>query len=492
MIKTFSTKIIIGAFALTAVTATEALAQQSQEPAPHEVETRIGTLEYEAGFPTEETVEKLYDELDFQRAVLAHEYADNLVSFFSMNYGMKNIGGAEGTQVIWENFLDPAPLILTGNDTTIYGMNFLDLRRNGPMVVEVSESPFLGGMFDLWMTPIVGIGAKGGRFVVAPLDWDGTVPEGFELIRSKTGLAALFSRGLVIEGDVRGAVAAVENVRVYPLSAIDAPPATPKIYVSGKYMDTLSPRGFEFWERFATEIVPTLDPEKDVDASLLLSLVAPLGIVLGEPLNPTARQRQILTEAAEFGWLAAQAVSMEGRIEGMQYYEGKQWELWLVLDPTLTDRYWRDLEARTNYYFGATMAMPAMKEKRIGQGSQYLRTAKDADENWLDGANTYVLRVPPNVPALVNWSVTLHDYETRSQVQTDQNRAAIGNQTPNVVTNPDGSVDLYFAPEAPEGKEANWVKTVPGRGWWALFRWYSPTEAFFDKSWVLTDFQKFN
>jgi hypothetical protein len=456
------------------------------------VSTRIGTLNYEAGFPTAETVRKLYDEIDFQRAVLAHEYADNLVSYYSFNAGMKSIGGDAGTQVIWENFLDPAPLILTGNDTTIYGMNFLDLLRDGPMVVEVPASPFLGGLFDLWMTPIAGIGGEGGKFVVAPLDFDGDVPDGYSLVRSKTALAALFSRGLVIDRDVPTAVKTVENVRVYPLSDIASPPETKIIHVTGKYMDTLSPRGFEFWERFATEIVPTLLPEEDVDASFLLSLVAPLGIVPGQPFAPDDRQRQILTEAAEFGWLAAQAVSMAGRLEGMQYYEGKQWELWLVLDPSLTDRYWRDLEARTNYYFGATMALPAMKEKRIGQGSQYLRAAKVADGNWLDGSNTYVLRVPPNVPALVNWSVTLHDYETRSQIQTDQNRAAIGSDDEAVVVNDDGSVDLYFGPEAPEGRETNWVETAPGRGWWALFRWYSPTEAFFDKSWQLPDFEKMN
>jgi hypothetical protein len=349
------------------------------------------------------------------------------------------------------------------------------------MVVEVPASPFLGGIFDLWMTPIAGIGGDGGKFVVAPLDWEGEVPDGYTLVRSKTSFAALFSRGLVIDGDEEGAVATVRNVRVYPLSAIDSPPEMPILYMTGKYFDTLSPRGFAFWERFATEIVPTLNPEKDVDASFLLSLVEPLGIRSGETFAPDQHQRQILTDAAEFGWLAAQAVSMAGRTP-KKYYEGKQWEEWLALDPTLTDRYWRDLEARTNYYFGATMALPAMKEQRVGQGSQYARSARDGDGNWLDGTNTYVLRVPPNVPALVNWSVTVHDYETRSQIQTDQNRAAIGNRTEGLVTNPDGSVDLYFAPEAPVGKQSNWIKTVPGRGWWALFRWYSPTEAFFDRS----------
>ncbi len=160
-----------------------------------------------------------------------------------------------------------------------------------------------------------------------------------------------------------------------------------------------------------------------------------------------------------------------------------------MLDPTLRDGFWRDLDARINYYFQGTMALPAMKDKAIGKGSQYLRSSRDSEGNWLDGKHTYHLRVPPNPPIKLNWSVTLYDYETRSQIQTDTNVAALGSDD-KLQMNADGSVDLYFGPKAPKGKESNWVKTVPGRGWWVWFRFYSPTEPFFDKSWTLPDFEK--
>jgi len=90
---------------------------------------------------------------------------------------------------------------------------------------------------------------------------------------------------------------------------------------------------------------------------------------------------------------------------------------------------------------------------------------------------------------VVNWSITVYDYETRSMIQTDTNRAEIGSDD-DIVANPDGSVDLYLGPAAPKGKEKNWIKTIPGRGWWVWFRIYGPTEPFFDKTWVFPDFEK--
>ena len=92
---------------------------------------------------------------------------------------------------------------------------------------------------------------------------------------------------------------------------------------------------------------------------------------------------------------------------------------------------------------------------------------------------------------MANWSITVYDYETRSMIQTDTNRAAIGSDH-EIAVNSDGSVDLYFGPTAPKGKERNMIKTIPGRGWWVWFRLYGPTEAFFDKSWQLSDFEKIN
>jgi len=212
-------------------TTAECLADEAcQQTVLNRIETRMGTLEYQAGFPTTNTVERIYDEMDYQRAVLAHQISDNLVSFYSMHVGPQEaIDGAQmGDLVVWENFLDPRGIVLTGNDTTVYGMAYLDLQHNGPMVVEVPPSPFLGSVLDLWQVPLAGIDARGGKFVVVTEDYEEefAVPQGFTVLRSRTSLAVFFARGLVVEGDVKGAADTVFNSQIYPLSEIDSPPET--------------------------------------------------------------------------------------------------------------------------------------------------------------------------------------------------------------------------------------------------------------------------
>jgi hypothetical protein len=54
-------------------------------------------------------------------------------------------------------------------------------------------------------------------------------------------------------------------------------------------------------------------------------------------------------------------------------------------------------------------------------------------------------------------------------LQTDQRLPAVGSQK-GAVANPDTSVDVYFGPTAPAGHEANWVQTIPGKGWNVLLR----------------------
>lgn len=124
-----------------------------------------------------------------------------------------------------------------------------------------------------------------------------------------------------------------------------------------------------------------------------------------------------------------------------------------------------------------------MSVKAVGKGSQYAFTYRDSDGNALDGSKTYVLNVPADPPADDFWSVTLYDNQTRSMLQTDTRFPAIGSNTPGVVQNEDGSTDVYFGPEAPEGRESNWIQTIPGRGWNTIIRLYGPTEPWFDQTW---------
>ena len=84
------------------------------------------------------------------------------------------------------------------------------------------------------------------------------------------------------------------------------------------------------------------------------------------------------------------------------------------------------------------------------------------------------------------WSVTLYDPNTRSLLQTVQPKPSV-NTFDEPEQNADGSYDIYFGPKAPEGKEKNWIQTVPGKGWFTQFRLYGPLEPFFDQSWKPDD-----
>ena len=109
----------------------------------------------------------------------------------------------------------------------------------------------------------------------------------------------------------------------------------------------------------------------------------------------------------------------------------------------------------------------------------------DANGDYLDGSKNYKLNLPKNPPAEKFISVVLYDPQTRSQLQTSQPFPSYNSEKhkDKVAYNDDGSVDLYFGPKARKGQEDNWLQTVPGKGWFLVLRLYSPTEAWFDKTW---------
>ena len=149
----------------------------------------------------------------------------------------------------------------------------------------------------------------------------------------------------------------------------------------------------------------------------------------------------------------------------------------------------RYLDARTNFFYQATLNTPAMVKKMVGIGSQYIYSAKDTSGDYLDGAKNYKLNIPANAPAKDFWSVVAYDPQTRSELQTGQSFPSKNNKRDKLMTNADGSVDLYFGSKAPTGKESNWIQTVPDKGWFAYFRVYGPLEPWFDKTWKVGEIE---
>ncbi|MEH0447274.1 DUF1214 domain-containing protein [Streptomyces sp. B21-102] len=147
----------------------------------------------------------------------------------------------------------------------------------------------------------------------------------------------------------------------------------------------------------------------------------------------------------------------------------------------------RALDSRTAFFYIATGDTPAMCMRLTGVGSQYLIVAADSAGRPFDGARHYRLTLPAGIPAARFWSFTLYDNQTRSMLQTPQRYPWAGSQTypgPAATANQDGTTTLHLAPERPaDAAEGTWIQTTPGKGWFAILRFYSPEQPFFDKTW---------
>ena len=302
------------------------------------VDTHIGPLKYESGFPTKETVERLYDEIDFQRACQAYMWSFPAVSFASVKAGMfRDLGATYNDIVLYQDFLDTKSIYLTGNSTTVYASSPIDLAKDGPVVVEVPAGPTAGMVADLWfITRGVGrIGpdkGKGGKYLLVPPGYKGNLPaKGYYIVRFETMDANYFIRGIVIKGDVKGAADMIAKSRVYPYSERANPKPNRVLRVTGKYINTIEPEGLAYWERLSEVINNNPVQEQD---RFFMAMLAPLGIEKGKPFAPDARQKRILEEGARLGRAMAQNISFDSRLSESRAYPGKNWMTVFVMNTT--------------------------------------------------------------------------------------------------------------------------------------------------------------
>lgn len=273
-----------------------------------------------------------------------------------------------------------------------------------------------------------------------------------------------------------------DNMKIYPLGNINR--ENKVINISKIPNDTTHPNDFRYFENLNRMIQREPTEAFDVEQ---LGLLAALGIEKGKPFNPDARMKNILDTAAKTGFGMAKAIAYKSREKEAKVYPDRNYELIFVggSHEFLKNGH-RNLDARTLFHFTAIVVTPAMINKIAGAGSQYLGAYADKNGKYLDGGKAYKLHLPKDIPVNNFWSVTVYDCNTRSLLQTDNPFPSISSFT-NPEQNEDGSFDIYFAPKAPEGKEKNWIQTVPGKGWFTYIRFYGPLKPFFDQSWKPED-----
>ena len=460
---------------------------------PDKVQTRIGTLEFDDGLPTPATARVLFDHLDFVRGIEAFLNCVPAASVEAMRLGMEEIGVTSSHQVaIADQLLDSNPLFLTGNTDTVYVSGILDLERDGPTVVEVPAGCGPTTVNDAWFRFITDMGrpgpdrGQGGKYLIVPAGYDGDVPDGHFLCESRSRINWLIMRGLLVDGKPDAPTKNFrDGLRVYPLSQADAPPEMEFISLSGREFNTIHANDVSFFDEL--DAVIQREPLGLIDDETR-GLLASIGIIKGRPFAPDDRMRALLTDAVAVANGTARAISFQTRDPQAYKYPNSQWKTAFIGD----DYRWliddgvggRNLDARTLFFYCATVNTPAMALKIPGVGSQYAFTEHDGNGEYLDGAASYALTLPPHVPAKDFWSIVLYDTQTRSELQTGQPFPSKNSNRDPLAANPDGSITLTFGPTPPEENPGNWTQTVPGKKWFTLLRLYGPLEPWFDNTWV--------
>ncbi|HKQ76768.1 MAG TPA: DUF1254 domain-containing protein [Blastocatellia bacterium] len=460
--------------------------------------TKSAATEYsfKGGYPTAETIRKASDEADFQRAVTAYRFWYPTVSCEGMFNGNREIGARDNEALILMA-CGPRQVVFTGNSDTPYGAAVIDL-RDGPWVVELPPGPFIALAMDHHQRWILDMGlpgpdeGKGGKHVILPPGYKEQPPDGYHVGRSGSFKISVAIRSMPVNGDVKGALDALRTIKVYPLATAAYPALLRFVDVTEKRMDCTSLRwedNLTFWEKLRAVI----DSEPVVDEFRpMYGLLAALGIEKGKPFAPDARMKVILELAVKAGRDQMLVSSFASHRPDRMVWKDRKWE-WVGLISDNGDfetPAGLDMEARDRWFAQAIVASPAMFRRKVGFGSLYWLGQRDKDGAFLDGGKTYKLTVPQPVPAQLFWSVTVYDAQTRSQIQTDQDKAALRSLFELKDRAGLSTVDLYFGPKAPGGHEGEWIRTIPGKGWFVYFRIYGPDRQAFDGSWKPGDFEE--
>ena len=502
---------------------------------PDSVDSSIGTLKFDDGIPSPETAQKVYDQLDLQRGISTFLNGLRGVSIYAARKGIREAGAKDNEGVlIFSGLMDANSLFLTANADTVYFLATIDLTK-GPMVVETPPDT-LGLFDDLWFRWVIDFGVPGpdrglgGKYLLLPVDYNGPLPEGGYFIgRPTTNSVALLGRAFLVNNDPKPAVETIKRtLKMYPyvpgsygtsigsflrgkapLARLSEAPTPKFIEGTGLAMNTIAPNDFSYYEMLN-------DLVQEQPASALQPEIggqfAAMGIVKDKPFNPDARMRKILTDAITIANAAGRTVGFRPRVsEGFGYYgPSSRWLNPLFVGgydftkppPEITndgvkpypDTGARTLDARAAFFYVATGVTPAMVMRLPNAGSQYLFGILDSKDLPFDGAKTYKVTLPPNIPAAKFWSFTVYDNQTRSMLQTSQRFPRAGSQSfpsPAASSSPDGSITIYFGPKKPDGvADGNWIETLPGKGWFVILRLYSPLEPFFTKTWQPSDIEQ--
>jgi hypothetical protein len=407
---------------------------------------------------------------------------------------VRNGKGGINRIAYWSHLPDWRNQTLTPNPDAVYFMPFFSTKDVGPIVIEIPAADggsITGSIMDFWQTPLEDAGTagvdkgKGGKYLVLPPRYEQKIPQGYIVLSSSVYQGYALLRSILksrSEADIAAAVAYGKQIKMYPLS--DESKSTSFVDVADIVLDGTIPYDARFFESLdrMVQYEPWLERDR-----VMVNTLKSLGIEKGKPFAPDAKTKDLLTSAL-----------LEARAWFDHYYEttfephnkGKHWflpaskELLGAAENGFNDTNSYPIDSRGTAYYYAFSGI-----KHMGAGQFYLFVSRDKDGDPMDGSKVYRLNVPANPPVRQYWSVVLYDFATHALIR-DMPFSSRSSLQADIAKNSDGSTDVYFGPKAPAGKEKNWIPTQSGGRFEALFRFYGPEKALFDKSWVLPDIEK--
>jgi hypothetical protein len=436
-----------------------------------------------------------------RRAIEAVIWGTPAVNYDAMYQALVRAKGDFNQIVYWSRPADWKNQTLTPNTESLYVIPFINTKVAGPVVLEiprVDDVLIVGSITDFWQRALEDVGpagadkGKGGKFLVLPPGYQEKVPDGYIPIASQVyqnyallGCVPKSTR----DADVAEAVAHLKQIKLYPLSQAGAPQATTFVDATNLVFDSTIPFDLRFFQ--ALDRMVQAEPWLPWDKAMIDKLRS-IGIEKGKPFKPDLWTERILRSAIleAHAWLWQRFLR-----SGSAYYPGRQWRdivepLAVKSEFTFQTPVDYDTDMRGVLYYWAFSGCKCLGDKGNEPAAQiHLITHWDKEGRFLDGAGSYHLKVPANAPVRRFWSLTAYDVATHALIRDVPwgNRSSL---TPGMQKSADGSVDIYFGPRAPRGKEANWIPTKAGGSYEVIFRFYGPEPAAIDKTWQLSDIEK--
>ena len=473
----------------------------------------IDKIEFQKnGFMSDGDAKLLIENAERSAALQVYLWSLPRISMEQMKIANREMGIDTLTMPVTEDILKPSTVIATANQSTIYLILAIDCDGE-PLVIEYPDNA-LGYIDDGWQRSLYdGIpdGTKAKPIFIVPLNYEGEIPSESEytILRPKTATGIFLARGMITpeEGSKERAVAEIKTSKIYYYKDRNNIPEQKFVnwsvepYRNMKPFDI--PRGMKYWEVLNDVVQKDLVNDED---RAMYGLMQFLGIEKGKPFNPSPEMTKLLTKMEDLSYKTAQAIGFSEHYAPRYYDNGTDWtRIFLTpVDPkdakkgsreVFDFKYFLGVYQRAHFAQNAQTTSPLATLKYVGKGSQYLYSHSDSDHNTLDGAETYRLHLPANVPAKDFWSITLYDPISRSMLQGTGSDNVTVDSNAKLKQNADGSYDLFVGPDESKVPEEfrgtpNFAATNPNKGFMVYFRFFGPLEPFFDRTWELESFEK--